>query len=152
MATVGDIVSASNVKRAICLMTAQATNVAAPTLATQGVPCYPPLNAFSSADAGAFYQGDCPDLSTLFISSSAGSGTMVGTFTLYGYLTATATWYPITVNGAAALAETATDSIRFSQTYTNLGHYDRLYLSLASIGGTATAFEAYLVSAMTRRI
>ncbi len=139
----------NNVKRAVCLMTAQTANTGAPTdtsagtASTQGVPCYPTSGYISSED-GAFFQCEYPDLATLMISSSAGSGTMSGTFTLWGHKQATGCWYPVAV---IILAETASDVIRYQQVFTNLGHYDRLFLQLASVDGTSTAFEAYMVTA-----
>lgn len=157
MATaVGDVFCRSNIKRAICLMTAQAANTGAPSdtaeaTETEGVPAYgdSPASMHAQNEKGAFFLCEAPDISTLVISSSAGSGTMVGTFTLWCYCAHTGTWIPKTVNGGAALAETATDVIRFTQDYTGLGAFDRFFLQLASVGGTATAFEAYLIT--TRR-
>lgn len=138
-------------------MTGQTANTGQPSdtaeaTETEGVPCYAADQGFNSLyavdDAGAFYLGEPPESSTLVISSTAGSGVMVGTFTLWGYCAHTAKWYPITVNGGAALAELASpgDTIRYQQTYTGLGVWDRLFLQLAAVGGTGTAFEAWLVT------
>lgn len=153
MAAVGYVTGTANGTRAICLMTAQTANVAVPTDEADskaGVPCYDPGKLGDSAQ-GAFWPGLNPTKkSTLLINTSAGSGTMVGTFTLWGYKAVTGVWYPIPVNPTAgastALAETAADKIRYRELFENLGDFDRLYLSLASIGGTDTAFEAWLVT------
>lgn len=75
------------------------------------------------------------------------SAVIVGTFTLWGYLEATNCWHAITVNGGSALAENGSDTIGFTQTYTQLGCFDRLALQLASIGGTGSLFTAFLVTA-----
>lgn len=152
---VGEIACGGNAKKAVCLMTAQTANTSAPTdadeatvkVATGVVPVYPTSKI--AADDGHCYMATPASKSTLVISSSAGSGTMVGTFTLWCYLTATGKWYPKTVNGGAALAETAADAIRHVQSYDDLGHFDYLYLELAAVGGTDTAFEAYLITSRT---
>ncbi len=146
--TLGDVTGTGNAKRSVCLMTAQAANNNAPTdglASTAGVPNYPNSAVYGS-DSGACYTGRCAETSTLAISSSAGSGTMVGTFTLWGYLAVTGVWYPILVNAGSALAETAADKIRYAEKYTTLGHWDRLYLQLSAVGGTLTAFEAWLTT------
>lgn len=130
-------------------MTAQTANTGAPSGAAAGVPNYPTNKIV--ADDGACFAASAAPSSTLMISSSAGSGVMTGTFTLWGYLAATGVWYPIKVNGGAAIAELTTpgDTIRYSERFLDLGHYDRLALELAAVGGTATAFEAWLVTART---
>jgi hypothetical protein len=146
---VGDVKHFANAKKAICLMTAQTANTGAPAAATDGVPCFPVVQgagAILNAASGHCFTGMPAASSTLMIGSSAGSGTMVGTFTLWGYLTASGQWYPVAVNDGAALAETANDAIRFTERFPDLGHYDRLFLQLASVGGTDTAFEAWLVT------
>lgn len=147
---VGDVKFYANAKKAICLLTAQTANNSPPASATAGVPNYPVLQgagAILNAATGACYTGNAAASSTLMISSSAGSGTMTGTFTLWGYLVASGHWYPIEVNSGDAIAETATDAIRYVERYPDLGHYDRLYLELSAVGGTDTAFEAWMVTA-----
>lgn len=147
MATaVGDIKGASNIKRSICLMTGQTSNTGAPPSATAGLNTYPDPNNYSS-ESGCFFAVEYPELSTLTIHSTAGSGTMVGTFTLWGYLNGPGQWFPIKVNGGTALAETSSDDIQYQEGFTRLGHFDRLYLDLEAVGGTATAFEAWLTTA-----
>lgn len=152
---VGDVKGGGNAKKSVCLMTAQTANTNAPTdaaeatvkVATGVVPVFPTSKVV--ADDGHCYMGCPATKSTLHISSSAGSGTMTGTFTLWCYLTATGVWYPKTVNGGAAIAETASDKIRYSQSFDDLGHYDYLFLELAAVGGTDTAFEAWLTTSRT---
>lgn len=152
---VGDITSAANCKRAICLMTAQTANTGQPTdgaispgaLGAGVVPNFPNEGLFGN-DTGASFAGEAAERSTLLISSTAGSGTMVGTFVLWGFLKGPNKWYPINVNAGAALAELASpgDTIRYQEKYLQLGHYDYLFLELKAVGGTATAFEAFLVT------
>lgn len=153
---VGDVTLFRNIKRTVCLATGliatngQPTDAAEATivLAAGVVPAYAPNPVYAAADQGAFFSGENPAQSTLAISSTAGSGVMTGTFTLWGYLRETAKWYPIQVSGGAALAELALpgDTIRFTQDLQNIGRFDYLYLQCSAIGGTATAFEAYLVT------
>lgn len=150
MATaVGDVKSVSNTKRAVCVMAAQTTNNGAPASASAGVPAYydetKPANA---ADNGHCFTGRDARESTLMIRSTAGSGVMVGTFVLWGYLAAAGDWFPIKVNGGSALAEYSADKIAYQERFMNLGHYDQLYLELQSVGGTGTAFEAWLVTGL----
>lgn len=139
----GDLFFAANVKRSICLMTGQTANNNAPTLVTDGFTAYPDNNIYATA-SGAFNAVEYPDQAVLTIRSTAGSGTMVGTFTIWGYLVASGRWYPVKVNGGSALAEYSADLIAYTETFTQLGAFDRLYLELSSVGGTATAFEAFL--------
>lgn len=150
---VGDVTGRSNVKRAVVLMEAQTTNTGAPSdtaeaSETEGVPAFGDRTAdiWADTDRGAFYLGEAPEISTLIITTSAGSGTMAGTFTLWCYYAPLDVWVPKEVNGGDALAETDTDKIRYSEDFTGLGAYDRFFLQLASVGGTDTAFEAHLVT------
>ncbi len=137
--------AAGNSKRAVCLLTAAAATTSVPTTAAHGVPMFPDNNILAS-DTGVSFTLEPAQKSTLLISSSAGSGTMTGTFSLWGYLAATAAWYPIAVNSGNAIAETAADSIRYVQQFENLGHFDRLACQVVAIGGTSTAFEVYVVT------
>jgi len=142
---VGSVTFGGNISRTICLMTGQTSNNGAPSGASAGVPTRNDENT-PSAIEGAFYTVDTPETSTLAIDTTAGTGTMVGTFTLWGYLAASATWYPILINGGVALAETSADHIAYTEEV-SVGRFNRLYLQLASVGGTATAFEAFLTTA-----
>lgn len=147
--TVGDVVTKNNCKRAICLMTGQTANQAAPTVATDGVANYPSKRLEEASDVGAGYLGQSAESSTLCIKSTAGSGVMVGTFTLWGLivdLDGAAHWFAVPVNGGSALAEDTTDAIFHVEQFANLGHFDRLALQLTSVGGTGTTFEAFLVT------
>lgn len=148
MPTVGDVKVTNNCKRAICLMTAQNAANNPPTLATDGVPNFP-SGLSEPSDVGAGFRGLSAEDSTLLIRSVGGSGTLAGTFTLWGYLAASGAWYPMKVNGGVALAEVTApaDLIAHREVFNQLGHFDRLYLELASPGGTTPNFEAYLVTA-----
>jgi hypothetical protein len=146
----GDV-SANNSKKAVQIMAPTTANVAAPTLATDGIPVYP-VASFNAADTGHGYQGRDARESTLLIEGTCTAGqVLVGTFTLWGYLAASGKWYELpTSTGTAitpvALAETGTDTITLVQRFQNLGHFDRLALQLASIGGGGATFNAWLVT------
>ncbi len=155
--TLGSVVSDTN-KRSICIMApATIANVAAPSASTAGVVGYNPGGAAGDggADSGHSYRNRDARESTLLITGTCTAGqTLVGTFTLWGYHVPSADWYEIPVNGGTAitpvaLAESDTDKITFQQRFSNLGHYDRLALQLASIGGTGASFQAWLVTGLS---
>lgn len=137
-------------------MDAAVANVAAPTLTdnTEGVPCYATKAQLigGNADVGVCFGNRDVGESTLMIKGRVTAGQiLVGTFTLWGYLTEAGAWFEIPVNGGTAvsptaLAETSADQINFQQRFQNLGHYDRIALELAAIGGTGATFDAWLVS------
>jgi hypothetical protein len=142
----GDIKSKYQSKRAVCIMTAQSVASGPPALATDGVPSQP-TGKYNSDDGHGFQNTD-PTASTLMVKNTAGTGAVVGTFVLWGYLEANATWFPIKVNAGAAVATYSTDKTLYVERFSNLGHYDRLYLELQAPGqtaGTAT-FEAWLAT------
>ncbi len=89
--------------------------------------------------------GDTAGATALALADSV----LVATLTLWGYLEASDTWHLIKVNTGSALAETASNVIGYQERYSDLGHYDRLALSVASIGGTGATIEAWLVTART---
>lgn len=138
-------------------MQAATANVAAPTLTdnTEGVPCYATKTELArgeGADKGVCFFGRDAGESTLMIKGRVTAGqVLVGTFTLWGYLTEAQAWFEIPVNGGTAvtpvaLAETSSDQINFQQRFNNLGHYDRLALELSGIGGAGATFDAWIVS------
>lgn len=151
----GDVKS-TDTKRSIRMLEDDTTaNVAAPAAATDGVPCYitrAQMMNGDSSDKGAFYFGRDALYSTLMIKGRVTAGqTLVGTFTLWGYLAEADAWFEIPVNGGTAIlpveiAETSSDQINFQQRFENLGHYDRLALELSGIGGTGATFNAFLVT------
>lgn len=96
--------------------------------------------------------GEVPAVSSILVKSTAGSGTMTVTLRLWGY--DGAAWYPVgpgsdstkgVINVAAALGETDADSIRHSEVFNYPGLWQRLYLQVTAIGGTATAVTGYIV-------
>jgi hypothetical protein len=151
MAALGTVSTKYDTKRSVCIMaTGTIANVAAPTLATDGVAGYP--GSLLSSDEGCcFSQRDARESTLLIKGRCTAAEVLVGTFTLWGYHVESAAWYEIPVNGGTvgtpvALAETSPDQINFQQRFTNLGHYDRIALELAAIGGAGATFEAWLVT------
>lgn len=143
----GDIKNKNNATRAACLMVGATANVAAPTLVTDGIANYP-TNAIT-IDDGACFTCQPANFSTLVIAATAGSGSLTGVFTLYGYLAAfnggAGQWFPIKVNTGSAV--TGTGSLAYCERFLNLGHFDRLALGLASIGGSSTpTMEAWVIT------
>ncbi len=152
---VGTVSGSANAKRAVCLLTAQTTTNSAPSAATDGVPCYP-SNALDT-DTGMNYTARASREAVLFVSNSAGSGTVAATLRLWGYLAASGEWYPIgagadatkgTINAATSLGESGVaDKLNHCEPFYLMGHFDRIYLQVTAISGTATALEAWVTTA-----
>jgi hypothetical protein len=132
----GDVSFASNVKRTIELG-AFTADVAAPALATAGVPTYPP-DVLYGADKGCFFAVEAPEVSLLTVKVTGTTPTAI--VTLYGYLTASDSWHAIPVNGGVAVTSS------FQALLPNLGHFDRLTVGAASVGGTTPAFDCRLTT------
>lgn len=91
----------------------------------------------------------------IIVQSTAGSGTMTVTLRLWVYSTVSSTWLPVgtnatadskgLLNGGAAIGETNTDQISHTEMVGNLDAFQRAYLEVTAIGGTATAISAWLV-------
>jgi len=123
----------------ITLLTAATATTAVPSAATDGVQM--PVTA---------------DIATLFLHSTAGSGTMTVTVRLWGYNVGVAKWYPLGIgtaalkgvlNAGAAIAEDASlgaDVLLHCEVLNSLHRIHRVYLQVTAIGGTATAVTAML--------
>ncbi len=120
----------------ITLLTAATATTTAPSAATDGVAL-----------------PHTTDLATLFLYSSAGSGTMDVTCRLWGYNTALAKWFPLgtgadatkgTVNAGSAMGETGTNAIAHCEVVNSLHRINRVALQVVTINGTSTAIEAVL--------
>lgn len=150
---VSDIKTVSNAKKAIQIMAAATANVAAPATSTDGIAVYTSGGQEPLVNGHAF-GGRPPLYSTLCIKGRVTAGqVLTGTFTLWGYLAAADAWFEIAVNGGTevtpvAIAETSTDQINYQEQFMNLGHFDRLALELAAIGGSGATFDAWLVTSM----
>jgi hypothetical protein len=143
-AAIGDTTALGNgeVKAVEILASATATN--SPPSANAGVA----VNALS-------LYGSVPQRGALVIASTAGSGTMTATFRLWGKLpVASGIWVPLgpgtdaakgVINTGSAIGETGSDTLRHSEMVENLGMFERLYVEITAIGGTATAVTAWMV-------
>src|SRR5688572_16424522 len=95
--------------------------------------------------------GQCPERIRVGVNSTAGSGTMTVTLTLWGR--AASVWFvmkPLNASSAAphtavAIPETSADSISFSEFVVGVEGCDRLYLEIVAIAGTATAVTGYAI-------
>jgi hypothetical protein len=118
-----------------------------------------PSGASAGLDVGLLVSafGTIPQTLTLFVASTAGSGTMTCALRLWGYYPTLAggTWVPIgpgadstkgTINEGQALGETGTNVIRHAEPVDLVGHFSRLYCEIVSIGGTSTAITAWLIA------
>ena len=154
--TLGQVESFGNCVRTVCIMAPTVADVAAPTVEADGIDVYPTRAgkrvAGVQVDDGLCFPSTPSMNATLMIKGTCTAGqVLVGTFTLWGYHPQLG-WLEIPVNGGTAvtpvaLAETETDKITFVQQFTNLGHYKKLALQLASIGGGGASFEAWMTNA-----
>ena len=153
MTAVGDLVGKSNAKKSVCLITGQTATNGQPTLATDGVPCFPTTNAFTSAADGVCFMADPAGESSIFVKVVGSGGTVAGTFRLWGYHVALAEWVPVgtgadttkgTLNAGASIGATKTNKALHCEPFWYPGHFDRLYLEVVAISGTSAAAEAWI--------
>jgi hypothetical protein len=135
------------------LFTGLAATSAVPTLATDGVPCYRNENSPQTTDYGVCYTGRASREASIMIRGT-GTGTVTGTFRLWGFCGALGKWVPVgtgadttkgTLNAGAAIGEVNADEVLHSEPFYVAGHFDRLYLQCTAIGGTTPSFEAWIV-------
>lgn len=144
----GDITRTS-CNTAIQMLTAATATNSTPSGASAGV-----------AIKDLVVRGVLPETATVLVVSTAGSGTMTSTLRLWGYHEVSTAWVPLgtgtdpattgTLNAGTALAEDEANSLRHCEPVTNIATFDRLYLEIVAIGGTATALSAWLVVANDR--
>lgn len=96
------------------------------------------------------------DKMVVILRSTAGSGTMTVTARLWGFRADVGTWVPIgssatadnrgVINLASAIAETTApaDQLRYADVVDAMWAFERAYLEITAIGGTATAVSAWL--------
>jgi hypothetical protein len=100
----------------------------------------------------ALLGGVTPDRLRIAARSTAGSDVMTVTLRLWGY--AGAAWYSVqalnsssaTPDTPIAIAEVSADLLAYSQVVTGLAAFDRLYLEVPAIAGTATAVTGYVLT------
>ena len=113
---------------------------------------------FDLTGMGALGQSHRPERDTtsaIVVKSTAGSGTMTVTLRLWVYSSAISEWMPYgthataaskgVLNEANAIGEVNLNSIVHAELVNGLHHFDRVYLEVTAIGGTATAVDAYLI-------
>ncbi len=140
--------------RSVCLFTGLAAVNGQPALSTDGVPVYRRV-AQGGTDEGASYIARASREAVLFLTGT-GTGTVAGTFRLWGYLAAAAAWAPLgtgvattkgTINGGASIGETKADVVLHAEPVLLAGLFDRLYLECTAISGSTPSFEAWLTTA-----
>ena len=146
----GDVKTRSNCKKDIVLLAAATGNNSAPASASAGIAMYEVDKIGHTSSIfkdGANFPHQPVSKHRLCIKGTVDAGqTLVGTFTLWGYLESASAWFQVKVNGGSALAETGTDTIGYSEVFDLLSAFDRVYLQIASIGGTGASFDAWLVT------
>jgi hypothetical protein len=140
----------------IKLLTAATATNGAPTAVTHGVSRKGAPGSTTNSPNGL---AEC-DEAVILIKSTAGSAVMTGTFKLWGYSPLTEVWHPVGTHATAAtkgvlnqgnaIAETGTDLVRHAELVQGIGVFTRFYLEITAIGGTDTAFDAYLVNGGVR--
>jgi hypothetical protein len=152
-ATAGEVTfgsGGSSAKRTICLLAQRSTTNSPPSGATAGHPTYESIaDNWHTDPKGAFFMTEAPDSAVVCVSSTAGSGTMTATITLWGYLgeSTIGKWFAIkALNGGSPIPETTTDLIRYSEVVTGVGAFDRIYAEVVAIAGSSTAVDVHLVT------
>jgi len=97
-------------------------------------------------------EGMLRDKATVFVESTAGSGTMTVTIKLWGYNSVRALWAPLgtdpdkgVINGGSAIAEEEADTLQHMEILEGLSNIDRIYAEVTTIGGTSTAVNVGLM-------
>jgi hypothetical protein len=124
------------------LLSAIAAPNGAPSLATHGVPLrrgalgqigHQGFNELSGQEGEMF----------LGVNSTAGSGVITLTGSLWGYQSTIGKWYSL--GAITALAETSADAVNSAERILDkLDAFDRVYFEALVFGGTAPAFDVYL--------
>ncbi len=144
---IGDLLTGmANLVRIELMASATATS-AIPSATSDGL---------SMEDFRSALGGTIPDIVTLLLKSTAGSGTMTVTAKLWLMLgTAATDWVPAgtggdttkgTLNAGAAIGESDTDRLYHTEPIFGLHQAQRAYLQITNIGGTSTAVTAYLLA------
>lgn len=148
--TVGVIKTRHNCKKDILILEDVVDNVVPPSAPTDGVPMYEVSKLGQGStlfEDGANFPNQPTSKHRLCIRGTVdASETLVGTFTLWGWLESAQDWFPVKVNGGSALAESTADKICYTEVFDYLSAFDRIAISLASIGGTGATFSAWLVT------
>jgi hypothetical protein len=85
------------------------------------------------------------DIAQVYVQSTAGTLAMLVGVRLWGYVPTVGEWFAFrSLNDAAAIAETSTDSIRYAERVSGIAPYSRIYAEVTQIGGTGTAVNIFL--------
>lgn len=134
----------------LTLVTSSIANIAAPSVITDGKPRSKTATG-QIVNEGFFDDYDNIDTMKACVWSTAGSGVMVITVAIWGWLPAPQKWFLIkTLNAGAAIPETDADRIAYSEDVSGFAPFTRFYAQLTAIGGTATAISVGLAVALSR--
>lgn len=89
--------------------------------------------------------GSNPKKFRVAVKSTAGSGTMTVTLKIWQRLAGIGWVVTGALNAGAAIAETGTDTIGYSEAVDAVEGADRYYLEIAAIAGTSTAVTGYII-------
>lgn len=115
----------------------------------------PPTLAADGFEMGRNNNSTPKGITSLIVASTAGSDAMTVTLKLWVYSRISATWMPYGTDATAAnkgllnqgnaIPEgPIADSIDHTELINGLQNYDRVYVEITAIGGTATAISAWL--------
>lgn len=111
-----------------------AVQTLASSVASQAAPTLDSLTAGKAIND----VGVC-DEAIILVRSTAGSGTMTATVTIWGLHAELGVWFKVKgLNGAAAIAETTADAINYAETVSGLRRFSRLHAEVATAGTNPT--------------
>lgn len=149
--TLGQKYSHHNTVQTVCILPPTTAANGAPGSVGAGVPNYP--SGAYQLDDGCCFTGRDALYSRLLISQTGATGAITGTFVLWGFLSipnaGAGVWYPMKVNGGAAITPIETNLWVYTEQDVSLGIFERLYLELQAPGGTGTpSFEAWMCTGL----
>lgn len=111
-----------------------AAQILATSVASQAAPTLTSLTAGKAINV----EGVC-DEAIVLVRSTAGSGTMTATVTIWGLHAELGVWFKVkALNGGSAIAETSSDAINYAETVSGLRRFSRLYAEITTAGTSPT--------------